>query len=177
MEGDKNQPVLEAFPDITTSLADQESYCVLSLVLSFFRPTSGPDALLPLVSILVPGCWVNPFIPLGGFFLHSTPSTNLSVLHFHCCLKCQQFQLPMRFRMQHHDGQDSHSASCDHPVATGRHAGLPASSHQQLNLPPASCPHLLSPQVSVLLTSPPTKMISSRGLLPVLDPQMSLVST
>lgn len=88
MDGDKNQPVLEAFPDITTSLADQESYCVLSLVLSFFRPTSGPAALLPLASILVPGCWVNPFIPLGGFFLHSTPSTNFSVLHFHCCLKC-----------------------------------------------------------------------------------------
>lgn len=88
MEDDKNQPLLEAFPDIATSLADQEPYCVLSLVLSFFRPASGSAALLPLASILFPDWWVNPFIPLGGFFLHSTPSTNFSVLHFHCCLKC-----------------------------------------------------------------------------------------
>lgn len=167
MEGDKNQPVLEAFPGITTSLADQESYFVLSLVPSFFRPTSGPAALLPLASILVPGCWVNPFIPLGGFFLHSTQSTNFSVLHIHCCLKCYQFQLPMRFGMQHHDDQDSHSVSC------GQQGDRQAFSL----LHPPSCPHLLSPQASALLTSPPIKMISSRGLLPVLGPQMSLVST
>lgn len=85
MEGDKNQPLLEAFPDITTSLADQEPYCVLSLVLSFFRPASGSAALLPLASILFPDLWVNPFIPLGGLLsplntFYQFFSTTLSLL-------------------------------------------------------------------------------------------------